>query len=117
MIKNLAPLLLLFIFTASWSREDADSTKTKLKASANVSVNSNGIAYIPAFSLDEPAIIGAFSLEKGRFSYDPILSYTMDLRPWIIDNWLHYRIVDRPSFELKAGGVFSAFFLNRMIFK
>jgi hypothetical protein len=111
MIKYLAPLLFLFVFTVSWSREEADSTKTKeLKASANVSVNSNGIAYIPAFSLDEPAIVGAFSLEKGRFSYDPILSYTMDLKPWIVDNWLHYRIVDRPSFEFKVGGLFSAFF-------
>lgn len=110
MIKNVAPLLFLFVFTISWSRETADSTKSHLKASANVSVNSNGIAYIPAFSLDKPAFIGAFSLEKGRFSYDPILCYTIDLKPWIVDNWLHYKIVDQPSFEFKIGGVFSAYF-------
>ena len=110
MKKFFASLCLLLLLTTSWSIEASDSTRTQLKASVEVSVNSNGIAYIPAFSLDKPALIGAFSLEKGRFSYDPILSYTMDLRPWIIDNWLHYRIVDRPSFEFKAGGVFSAFF-------
>ena len=34
----------------------------------------------------------------------------MDLRPWIIDNWMHYRIVDRAAFEFIAGGVISAFF-------
>ena len=111
MIKKIAPLLFLFIFSTSWSREETDSTRTKtFKASANVSANSNGIAYIPAFSLDKPAFIGVFSLEKGRFSYDPYLAYSMELRPWIIDNWFHYMIVDRPSFELKVGGVFSAFF-------
>ena len=110
MKKLLTALLFLFIFTVSWSKEDADSTKSNLEAMARLSLNSNGIAYIPAFSLDKPAIIGAFSLAKGRFSYDPILSYGLDLKPWIIDNWFHYRIIDRPDFEFKAGAVFSAFF-------
>jgi hypothetical protein len=73
-------------------------------------MNSNGIAYIPAFSLDKPAIIGAFSLRKGRFSYDPQLSYGLNLKPWIIDNWFHFRIMDRQAFELKAGAVISGFF-------
>ncbi len=110
MIKLLAPLVLFFIFTVSWSQENADSTKSKLEAAATISVNSNGIAYIPAFSLDKPAIIGTFSLIKGRFSYDPQLSYGLDLKPWIIDNWFHYKIVDRPRFEFKAGALISAFF-------
>lgn len=110
MIKILASLSFLFIFSLSWSHEADDSTKSTLEAQAIVSLNSNGIAYIPAFSLDKPAIIGAFSLKKGRFSYDPQLSYGLDLRPWIVDNWFHYRIIDRSDFEFKAGAVFSAFF-------
>ncbi|MBW1764900.1 MAG: hypothetical protein JRJ23_09210, partial [Deltaproteobacteria bacterium] len=101
----------LFVFTLGWSQESADSTRSKkLKAEASVSINSNGIAYVPAFSLDKPAIIGTSSLIKGRFSYDPQLSYGLDLKPWIIDNWFHYKIVDRPVFEFKAGAVISAFF-------
>lgn len=111
MVKRLAPLILLFVFTVSWSQESTDSTKSKkLEAAARISLNYNGIAYIPAFSLDKPALIGAFTLAKGRFSYDPQLSYGLDFKPWIIDNWFHYKIVDRPSFEFKAGAVFSAFF-------
>jgi len=111
MIKLLVPFVFLFVFTLSWSQESADSTRSKkLKAEASVSINSNGIAYVPAFSLDKPAIIGTFSLIKGRFSYDPQLSYGLDLKPWIIDNWFHYKIVDRPVFEFKAGAVISAFF-------
>ncbi|RLD90476.1 MAG: hypothetical protein DRJ29_15405 [Bacteroidetes bacterium] len=111
MIKLLAPLAFLFIFSPTWSQENADSTRSKkLKAEARVSINSNGIAYVPAFSLDKPAVIGTFSLIKGRFSYDPMLAYGLDLKPWIIDNWFHYLIVDRPVFEFKAGAVISAFF-------
>lgn len=111
MIKLLASLVFIFIFTVSWSQESADSFRSKkLKAEATISLNSNGIAYIPAFSLGKPAIIGAFSLVKGRFSYDPVLSYSLELRPWIIDNWFHYKIIDKPSFEFKAGAVISSFF-------
>lgn len=101
----------LFVFFLSWSQEDTDSIKSnKLLAEASISLNSNGIAYIPAFSLDKPAIVGMFSLTKGRFSYDPALSYSLELRPWIIDNWFHYRIIDRPAFEFKAGAVISTYF-------
>jgi hypothetical protein len=32
------------------------------------------------------------------------------MKPWIIDNWLHYRIIYRPRFELRAGFDFSMFF-------
>lgn len=98
------------IFSLSWSREPSDSTRSGLEASATLSLNYNGIAYIPAFSLDKPAITGAFSLAKGRFSYDPVLNYGLDLKPWIIDNWFHYKIIDRPVFEFKTGAVISAFF-------
>ncbi len=109
--KPFALMVLFFIFTVSWSQEQIDNSKSKkLKAEASVSLNSNGIAYIPAFSLDKPALIGAFSLVKGRFSYDPQLCYGLNLKPWIVDNWFHYKIVDRPVFEFKAGAVISSFF-------
>jgi hypothetical protein len=102
----------LFIFIITFSQEKADSskTKTKLKAAASVSLNSNGIASIPAFSLGKPAIIGAFSLTKNRFSFDPVLAYNLEMKPWFIDSWLHYKIVNKPAFELRTGFNFSTFF-------
>jgi hypothetical protein len=103
-------VIFIFIFTIARSSGPADSTTTKLKAYATVSLNSNGIASIPAFSLDKPAVIASASLVKGRFSYDPTLAYGFDLRPWYIDNWLHYKIVARPSFDLVAGFNISSFF-------
>jgi hypothetical protein len=110
MIKPAATLFLLFIFMASWSQENMERARPGLEATATISLNSNGIAYVPAFSLGKPAIIGSLSLVRGRFSYDPQLSYSLELRPWIIDNWFHYKIIERPSFEFKAGADISSFF-------
>jgi hypothetical protein len=102
--------LFLSIFCLGYSTGKADSTGSKLRVSGSVSLNSNGIAPIPAFSLDKPALIGAVSLQKRRFSFDPQIAYGLDMRPWIIDNWLHYRLINKQKFELRAGVDFSMFF-------
>jgi hypothetical protein len=93
-----------------YGREKSDSVKTKLMTQATVSLNSNGISSIPAFSLDKPAIIASLALTKNRFSYEPVLAYGLDLRPWFIDNWLRYKIINRPAFELRTGFNISSFF-------
>jgi hypothetical protein len=98
--------------TISMASEPGDSTISKLKTNASISLNSNGIATIPAFSLDKPAVIASLSLAKGRLSYDPMLAYGLDRRPWFIDNWIHYKIIDRPSFELVTGMNISMYFSN-----
>jgi hypothetical protein len=102
--------LFTFIFLVSYSQDKADSSKTKLKAYASVSLNSNGIASIPAFSLGKPAVIASLSLVKNRFSYDPTLAYGFNMKPWFIDNWLHYKIISKPSWELRTGFNISSFF-------
>jgi hypothetical protein len=103
-------LILLCLFAAALSQEQSYSERTKLKADFNVSLNSNGIASIPAFSLGAPAVIATAGLAKGRFSYDPVLAYGLDMKPWYIDSWLHYKIIDRSSFKLRTGFNFSNFF-------
>lgn len=108
-MKLFVSSILLFICSVSFSIEKSDTLKSRLKATCTVSLNSNGIASIPSFSLDKPAIMASVTLAKGRFSYDPILAYGLDLRPWFIDNWLHYRIVVKPKFELRAGFNISTF--------
>lgn len=68
------------------------------------------MAQIPSFSLGKPAVIAAFTLQKKRFSYDPQIAYGLNFRPWTIDNWVHYRLIYKPGFELRAGGNFAMFF-------
>jgi hypothetical protein len=109
-MKCLLLLLLTLIIPVEVIAFIPDSTRTKLKAACTISLNTNGISTIPAFSLGEPAIMSFITLSKGRFSYDPVLAYGMDIKPWFIDNWLHYHIVDRDAFKLRTGINFSVFF-------
>ena len=103
-------VLAILTATPAFSAENADSLKRKLYASGSVSLNSNGISSIPAFSLGAPAIIATASLGNGRFSWDPVLAYGLDIRPWFIDNWFHYLVVDRPAFKFRTGINFSMYF-------
>ena len=109
-LKLIFFFLFLISFAATFASESQDSSKNKLSAAASVSINSNGIASIPAFSLGKPAIMATINLNKGRFSYDPVLAYSTDMKPWYFDSWLHYRIIRRPKFELRTGFNFSNFF-------
>ena len=106
--------ILLFVTSVTFSQEKPAGPDRKLKASASFSLNSNGISSIPSFSLGKPAIVASASLIKNRFSYDPTLAYGLDLRPWYIDNWLHYKIITKPSFELRGGFNVSSFFTKHL---
>ncbi|TFG42734.1 MAG: hypothetical protein E4H43_02725 [Bacteroidia bacterium] len=105
-------VLFIFIFGIAFPQESPDGLEKRLKTDANVSLNSNGMASIPAFSLGKPAIIASVSLTKNRFSYDPVLAYGVNMKPWFIDNWLHYKIIRKPFFELRTGVNFSTFFTD-----
>jgi len=107
-MKNLSLLLLLLIPFFSISQEN----KNKLESGVTFSFNTNGIAPIPAFSLDKPAVIASASFKLGRFSYSPTLAYALDMKPWYIDNWFHFRVIEQQKFELKAGINFSTFLTN-----
>lgn len=105
--------ILTFLFLAVLimpAYNQPDSTKNKLKAAAVVSLNTDGIAPVPSFSLDKPAIIANLALTKGRFSYEPGLAYSLELKPWYIDNWLNYRVVNRQKFTFTVGFNASSFF-------
>ena len=105
---------LFFIFsiiaTLAICKDESDSTKSPISLSGAVSLNSNGIAPIPSFSLGKPVFSANLSIKKNRFSYDPQFSYGFDLKPWIIDNWFHYKLIDRPEFELRTGINIAMFF-------
>jgi len=95
--------MFLIVVMPVFSTEKSDSVKAKLHFNGNISINSNGMAPIPSFALGKPAVIAAFTIAKKRFSYDPSIAYGLNLRPWIIDNWVHYRLIYKSSFELRTG--------------
>jgi hypothetical protein len=103
-------LLTLLISSAALSQGSTENQSHKLKAGCNFSINTNGISSIPSFSLGAPAIIASPSFTLGRFNYEPVLAYDMDIQPWFIDNWFRFKIVDRPKFEFRTGLNFSMYF-------
>ena len=109
-MRGIVFFILLFPAIPAISKEPSDSTKNPLRFSGSISLNSNGIAPIPSFALGKPAISANLSVVKGRFSYDPQLSYGFDFKPWIIDNWFHYKIINASRFELRTGFNISSFF-------
>lgn len=102
-------LMFVFISSTGLSQETPARAVNALDTDLSFSLNSNGIASIPAFSLGKPAVIASAGISKGRFSYDPVLAYSLEMKPWFIDSWLHYKIIVKPKFELKAGVNFSTF--------
>lgn len=108
-MKNSILFLLVFISTMGLSQGKQEESQKGIKASATFSINSNGFAPIPAFSLDKPAFLSSATLVKGRFSYDPTLAYSLEMKPWFIDNWFHFKFIDNSEFELKGGVNFSTF--------
>jgi hypothetical protein len=106
----LTVILLLSFANSSSAAERPDSTRPKLTAGLTLSLNSNGIASIPAFSLDKPALMASPVLSKGRFSYEPVLAYGLNLKPWFIDNWFNFKLINRPAFELRVAWNLSSFF-------
>lgn len=101
--------LLISITASGFTQDKQENVSRSLTPSLSFSLNSNGIASIPAFSLGKPAVVASVSLTKGRFSYDPVLAYSFEMKPWYIDNWLRYKIVRKPKFELRTGINFSTF--------
>ena len=109
-MKGLLCIFLLIIATVAFAIEKSDREKQPVKVSGSLSLNTNGIAPIPSFSFGKPVISANLSISKNRFSYDPFLAYSFDLKPWIIDNWFHYKLVVKPKFEMRTGVNVSMFF-------
>jgi hypothetical protein len=109
-MKGFICILFFLISTISFASKNSNQEKQPVKVSGSVSLNTNGIAPIPSFSAGKPVTSANLSISKNRFSYDPFFAYSFDLRPWIIDNWFHYKLIMQPKFEMRTGINISMFF-------
>lgn len=73
--------------------------------SGKASITNNGISFVPNFSLEQPAAIFNLTLEKGRFSFEPELTFSLEEgRAWYQVYWLRYKIIQEGKFKLRTGG-------------
>ncbi|NQU54534.1 MAG: hypothetical protein HQ522_18585 [Bacteroidetes bacterium] len=109
-MRSIISIIFLLIAFLGIANEKAALEKQSVKISGSLSINTNGIAPIPSFSFGKPIISTNLSISRNRFSYDPFFAYSFDLKPWIIDNWFHYKLVVKPKFEMRTGVNVSMFF-------
>lgn len=100
------PVLVLWICTIQ-----AFSQKNPFTVSGNFVLTQNGIDPVPSFALGKPALMTNLFVNKGRFTYNHQLNYSItDLKPWAQNNWLLYRIPTGKKSLLRVGGSWSFFF-------
>jgi len=68
-----------------------------------ITATNNGISIIPSFSLGRPAVFFDLSIGGERLSFDPMLRFGMDGKPWSFVFWWRYKIIKDKKFTLTAG--------------
>jgi hypothetical protein len=108
-MKYYLTLIAIFSTLYAYAFEKKDSTQAQIKVSGNVLVTNNGISPVPAFSLGKPAIMTAFLINKGNFSFNPQFNYGIDGKPWSSNNWLRWQFPIK-KFTFRTGVNWSLFF-------
>ena len=110
--------LLAVLFTCnelySFSQK-ADSTKPIKQFSGTASITNNGIALVPNFSLEKPAVLFIMSLGGERFSFDPDIHFGLDGKPWTMLFWARYKLITQSKFRLHTGAHLGMNFRNTLI--
>lgn len=69
-----------------------------------ITATNNGVSIIPSFSLGRPAAFFDLSIGGDRFSFDPMLRFGMDGKPWTFVLWGRYKVIKDKRFSLTIGG-------------
>jgi hypothetical protein len=69
-----------------------------------ITATNNGISIIPSFSLDRPAVFFDLTMGGERFSFDPMLRFGMDGKPWTFVFWGRYKVIKNDRFTFSLGG-------------
>ncbi len=88
----------------------APIVKNNITLTGTATVSTVGFSPVPSFSFDRPIASVTLSLSHKRFSYKPALSVGLNGKPWIIENWFKYLIINKKQLELSAGFNASLFF-------
>lgn len=97
-IRKVFWISLLFLSFSTLAQE------SKHTFGGTITATNNGISIIPSFSLEKPAIYFDLSLSGERFSFDPLLQFGMNGKPWSFVFWGRYKMIKQERFTLTIGG-------------
>ncbi|MEZ4901986.1 MAG: hypothetical protein R2822_09600 [Spirosomataceae bacterium] len=80
-----------------------DSTQTPNFFRGQITATNNGVSLIPSFSLGRPAAMFDLSIGKGRLSFDPMIRFGMDGKPWSFVFWWRYKLIQQKKFRMGVG--------------
>lgn len=107
---------LILSFYASFS-QSTDSTQTPSFFRGQVTATNNGVSLIPTFSLGKPAVLFDLNIGKGRLSFDPMIRFGMNGKPWAFVFWWRYKLIQQKKFTLGLGAHPSVVFRDISVFE
>lgn len=93
---------LIFSFYCSFS-QSIDSTQTPSFFRGQITATNNGVSLIPSFSLGKPAVLFDMNIGKGRLSFDPMIRFGMNGKPWTFVFWWRYKLIQSKKFNVSLG--------------
>jgi hypothetical protein len=89
--------------TAPCLQDRTDSLRDSLVFHANVAISKIGLSPIPVQPSGYPCASASLSAKKRNWSYDPDFTFTLNAKPWMINNWIHYRLTNKKKLKICAG--------------
>jgi len=103
-----------FVFTSLIAQEQAPAKPTG-QFGGVITATNNGVSIIPSFTLGRPALLFDLSLSGERFSFDPMLRFGMDGKPWSFVFWGRYKAIKDKPFTLTLGAHPAFIFAERIV--
>jgi len=111
-------ILFLFLFATSIGSlvaQEATPATPSGQFGGVITATNNGVSMIPSFTLGRPALLFDLSLSGERFSFDPMLSFGMDGKPWSFAFWGRYKAIKDKRFTLTVGALPGFLFQERIV--
>ncbi|MDO8966687.1 hypothetical protein [Algoriphagus sp.] len=100
---------MILFFVSLGVSQSASAQESKSKSGVHhfdgiITATNNGISIIPSFTLGRPAVFFDLSIGGERLSFDPMLRFGMDGKPWTFVFWGRYKVIKDKRFSLTLGG-------------
>lgn len=102
---------LLFLLFNTWILSNKpDTLKTSLSIHGNIQLTNNAISPVPSFSLGKPALLTTLFLQNGRLTFSPEFNFDLEAKPWSVNTWLRYQVIQQEKWDFTLGNNLSLFF-------
>ncbi len=102
-IKRIFYVGLLITLTRTIHAQTGDSTRMTSFFTGVITATNNGVSLIPSFTLGKPALLFDLSMGRGRWSFDPMLRFGMNGKPWAFIFWGRYKVFNHAKFKMSVG--------------